>query len=64
MFRTLFCLSLLVVSNQSAAESITIASGEHPPFTSQYRDDEGLINAIVKASFAAVETEVSFRYLP
>ncbi len=64
MFRTLFCLSLLIVSNQSAAESITIASGEHPPFTSQYRDDEGLINAIVKASFAAVETEVSFRYLP
>ncbi|MEE1674760.1 transporter substrate-binding domain-containing protein [Agarivorans aestuarii] len=64
MLRTFLCLSLLIVSSQSIAESITIASGEHPPFTSQYREDGGLINAIVKASFTAGETEVSFRYLP
>ncbi|WP_026960277.1 substrate-binding periplasmic protein [Aliagarivorans taiwanensis] len=62
-------LSFCVFASVATAEPtglpvVRIATGEHEPFTSQLRDDGGLINAIVAAAFLRAGYQAKFDYLP
>ncbi|GGY52496.1 hypothetical protein GCM10011297_26780 [Bacterioplanes sanyensis] len=57
-------LLLLAFVRTSADETIIIASGEWPPYFSQQLPEEGVVSHVIRAAFAAAETEVQFEYFP
>ncbi|WP_221075094.1 substrate-binding periplasmic protein [Agarivorans aestuarii] len=57
-------LALLWFCAEVSAQELTIATGEHPPFTSHYLNDHGFINAVIKAAFKTSNIHVKYRYLP
>jgi polar amino acid transport system substrate-binding protein len=65
--KTLFCAVASIcwlLIPPSFAETITIASGEYAPFTTQSDPDGGLVNRIVKEAFARSGVTVNLAWRP
>lgn len=63
--QTLFTLlALLLVSASAAARTVTISSGEYPPWTGAKLPHHGYVNHIISESFASVGIHVEYIYLP
>lgn len=46
------------------SDTLTIASGEFPPWTGEHLPNGGYVNHLVAAAFEAVDIDVEFVYLP
>jgi len=70
MFKSLLSLyilaSLILLAGTTVlrAETISIASGEYPPWTSESLPNGGYINRLVKEAFALADIDVNFDYMP
>ncbi len=58
------CFLFLVFSLRLSAETLKIASGEYPPWTSEALPHGGFINHIVSSAFELSDIQVEFHYLP
>jgi polar amino acid transport system substrate-binding protein len=55
---------LLVSSNVYALETVTIATGEYPPFASKKLKHYGFMSQLVKEAFAKSGYEVNYKFVP
>lgn len=61
----LFTLVLLFTAGSTAApQTVTISTGEYPPWTGARLPDNGYVNHIINEAFASLGIEVKFVYLP
>jgi len=57
-------ISLCVSSQINALETVTIATGEYPPFASKSLKHDGFCSQVVKEAFARSGYNVAFNFLP
>ena len=58
------CLVILFFSVNTKSDTITIATGEYPPWTSENMPNGGFINHIVSSAFKVSNINVEFHYMP
>ncbi len=61
---SLLALGCLITTPSTMARTVTITTGEYPPWTGEKLPHHGYANHIVSEAFAAVGMEVKFIYLP
>lgn len=66
LIKTLLILAgfCLLTTSTLHARTLTITTGEFPPWTGATLPHQGYVNHIISASFAAVDMQVEFIYLP
>lgn len=57
-------LLALCLTHIAQARTVTITTGEYPPWTSAHLANHGYVNHIIREAFASVGVEVKFVYLP
>jgi polar amino acid transport system substrate-binding protein len=62
--RLLTSAFLLLISSIADARTVTISSGEFPPWTGSNLPNQGYVNHIISEAFASVGVKVEFVYLP
>lgn len=62
--RNLVVVLALLFSFAAHSKTITIATGEYPPWTGQNLPHHGYVNHIISEAFASVDIKVNFVYLP
>lgn len=62
--RLLSLLVILSINMPANSETITIATGEYPPWTSEKLAHGGFINRVVSSAFALHDIDVEFHYMP
>lgn len=60
----IFLAGCLFLSGWGRAETITIATGEFPPWTTEKEKHGGFVNRVVAEAFAREGIQVNFVYLP
>lgn len=65
MFRLFSLLYVLLSATANIhAETVSIASGEWPPYVSEDLNNEGVVSDIIRSAYASVGLEVDFLYFP
>src|SRR5690606_20309387 len=64
VLRALFIVLLLLAAHLGHARTVTITTGEFPPWTGIDLPHQGYVNHLISESFASVGIEVEFIYLP
>lgn len=63
--KTLILLMTLLISlNSHSSESVVFAYSEIPPFSTEYSEEKGMLNEILRESFRAVNINVDLKKFP